>query len=163
MLSAYFVHCKIYVGKLIYLLWYSSNKLEVTIFLSRCTGSEKNLDVSTFWVVLKNFKRTVERNKSKTAVGSMLGRVSRVVGPWRRQTLSILDTSDSRLWGSGRYASKKMSAVGFGSRLDFFASMTRNSMSWRSLRAKDSAISLATSWCCIPAHRTSTQVKPPET
>lgn len=47
--------------------------------------------------------------------------------------------------GDSCYASRKMSAVGLGSRLLFFASTTRNSISLRSRRANDSAISRATS------------------
>jgi len=53
--------------------------------------------------------------------------------------------------GDSCYASRKMSAVGFGSRLLFFASTTRNSISFRSRRANDSAISRATSWWWSPA------------
>lgn len=47
--------------------------------------------------------------------------------------------------GDSCYASRNISAVGFGSRLLFFASTTRNSISLRSRLANDSAISLATS------------------
>lgn len=47
--------------------------------------------------------------------------------------------------GDSCYASRNIRAVGFGSRLLFFASTTRNSISLRSRLANDSAISLATS------------------
>lgn len=47
--------------------------------------------------------------------------------------------------GDSCYASRKINAVGLGSRLLFFASTTRNSISLRSRLANDSAISLATS------------------
>lgn len=52
--------------------------------------------------------------------------------------------------GDSCYASKNIRAVGFGSRLLFFASTTRNSISLRSRLANDSAISLATSWWWRP-------------
>lgn len=52
--------------------------------------------------------------------------------------------------GDSCYASRNISAVGFGSRLLFFASTTRNSISLRSRLANDSAISLATSWWWRP-------------
>ena len=52
--------------------------------------------------------------------------------------------------GDSCYASKNISAVGLGSRLLFFASTTRNSISLRSLLANDSAIKRATSWWCSP-------------
>lgn len=58
-------------------------------------------------------------------------------------------------WLAGRaskcYASKNINAVGLGSRLDFFASITRNVMSGLSGLPKHSAIKRATSWWCIPS------------
>lgn len=60
--------------------------------------------------------------------------------------------------GDSCYASRNISAVGFGSRLLFFASTTRNSISLRSRLANDSAISLATSWWWRPVVDTSDQV-----
>lgn len=64
---------------------------------------------------------------------------------------SIPFSGTSELSGSlaGRdskcYASKNINAVGFGSRFDFFASTTRNVISFLSRAAKHSAISRATS------------------
>ena len=54
------------------------------------------------------------------------------------------------------YPSRKMSAVGLGSRFDFLASITRNSISDRSRRANDSAIIRATSWWCMAAEKNTT-------
>lgn len=112
-----------------------------------------SLNSSIFFCLSKNGQQKQKARKNKRNLGT-----PNPSNKKKKKTYFILSavrsipfSGTSELSGSlaGRdskcYASKNINAVGFGSRFDFFASTTRNVISFLSRAAKHSAISRATS------------------